>query len=146
MSIVCVFISRGRIFRKEKKEWVKFGILAPDCHRAPPICSWCYIHLLDLAADEDDPVTRLKLVVAFAIGGLRQQVSFGRFGMSWRPHTLALHHILSSLRSRPQASLSTRFWGRRSTAPFQMGRTPFWSKYRTTPLFPPGSSMAQRAR
>ena len=84
------------------KEWAKFGIEPPDCYRAPPICSWCYIHLLDLAADEDDPVTRLKLVVAFAIGGLRQQVSFGRSGMSWgltRWHSTRFSHPLPPVSS-----------------------------------------------
>ncbi|KAF8057106.1 osbI [Scenedesmus sp. PABB004] len=37
--------------------------------------SWAYHHLLHAAAACSDPVERLKLVVAFAVGGMRQQVS-----------------------------------------------------------------------
>ncbi|WIA13838.1 hypothetical protein OEZ85_007382 [Tetradesmus obliquus] len=37
--------------------------------------SWCYTDLLHAAAAASDPVERLKLVVAFAVGGMRQQVS-----------------------------------------------------------------------
>ncbi|KFM24462.1 Oxysterol-binding protein 9 [Auxenochlorella protothecoides] len=40
--------------------------------------NWSYLQLLELAADAKDPVDRLKLVVAFAISGLRQQISFGK--------------------------------------------------------------------
>ncbi|KDD75842.1 oxysterol-binding protein [Helicosporidium sp. ATCC 50920] len=38
--------------------------------------NWSYLHLLELAAQETDAASRLRLVVAFAIGGLRRQVGF----------------------------------------------------------------------
>lgn len=41
--------------------------------------NWCYLDLLECAADATDPVERLKYMAAFVIGGLRQQVSF------WKP-------------------------------------------------------------
>ncbi|GAB4824194.1 hypothetical protein N2152v2_011240 [Parachlorella kessleri] len=40
--------------------------------------NWSYLDLLECAADQTDPVERLKYLVAFVVGGLRQQVSFGK--------------------------------------------------------------------
>ncbi len=55
-----------------------------------------YLDLLECAADTPDPVERLRYLVAFVVGGLRQQASL--HGVAWHRRLCRGSHLSCNLR------------------------------------------------